>query len=78
MSVYPRNQRISNKTNRVLALRNNNALYPLACFQVDLPDGHVSKVGSTLMATATRVALSGDPKSLVQPIAGQAYVILAF
>jgi hypothetical protein len=33
-----------------------NALDPLACLQVDLPDGHVSKVGSTLMATATRVA----------------------
>jgi hypothetical protein len=33
-----------------------NALDPLACLQVDLPDGHVSNVGSTLVAAATRVA----------------------
>jgi hypothetical protein len=33
-----------------------NGLDPLACLQVDLPDGHVSNVGSTLVATATRVA----------------------
>ena len=33
-----------------------NALDPLACLQVDLPDGHVSSVGSTLVAAATRVA----------------------
>jgi hypothetical protein len=33
-----------------------NTLDPLACLQVDLPDGHVSNVGSTLVATATRVA----------------------
>src|SRR5260370_34285494 len=31
-------------------------MYPLACLQVDLPDGHVSNVGSTLVAPATRVA----------------------
>jgi hypothetical protein len=33
-----------------------NALDPLACLQVDLPDAHVSNVGSTLVATATRIA----------------------
>ena len=33
-----------------------NALDPLACLQVDLPDGHVTNVGSTLVAAATRVA----------------------
>jgi hypothetical protein len=33
-----------------------NALDPSACLQVDLPDGHVSNVGSTLVAAATRVA----------------------
>jgi hypothetical protein len=33
-----------------------NALDPLACLQVDLPDGHVSNVGPTLVASATRVA----------------------
>jgi hypothetical protein len=33
-----------------------NALDPSACLQVDLPDGHVSNVGSTLVATATRLA----------------------
>ena len=33
-----------------------NALDPSACVQVDLPDGHVANVGSTLMATATRIA----------------------
>jgi hypothetical protein len=33
-----------------------NALDPLACLQVDLPDGRVSKVGSTLVAAATRIA----------------------
>src|ERR1700732_1399221 len=33
-----------------------NALDPLACLQVDLPGGHVSNVGSTLVAAATRVA----------------------
>ena len=33
-----------------------NALDPLACLQVDLPDGHISNVGSTLVAAATRIA----------------------
>jgi hypothetical protein len=33
-----------------------NAQDPLACLQVDLPDGHVSNVGSTLVAAATRIA----------------------
>ena len=33
-----------------------NALDPSACLQVDLPDGHVTSVGSTLVAAATRVA----------------------
>jgi hypothetical protein len=33
-----------------------NALDPLACLQVDLPDGRVSQVGSTLAAAATRIA----------------------
>jgi hypothetical protein len=33
-----------------------NTLDPLACLQVDLPDGHVSNVGLTLVATATRLA----------------------
>ena len=33
-----------------------NALDPLACLQVDLPDGQVSNVGSTLVAAATRIA----------------------
>jgi hypothetical protein len=33
-----------------------NALDPLASLQVDLPDGHVTNVGSTLVAAATRVA----------------------
>jgi hypothetical protein len=33
-----------------------NALDPSACLQVDLPDGHVTNVGSTLVAAATRVA----------------------
>jgi hypothetical protein len=33
-----------------------NALDPLACLQVDLPEGHVFNVGSTLVAAATRVA----------------------
>jgi hypothetical protein len=33
-----------------------NALDPLVCLQVDLPDGRVSKVGSTLVAAATRIA----------------------
>jgi hypothetical protein len=33
-----------------------NALDPVACLQVDLPEGHVSNVGSTLVANATRVA----------------------
>jgi len=33
-----------------------NTLDPLACLQVDLPDGHVSNVGSTLVAAATRLA----------------------
>jgi len=33
-----------------------NALDPLACLQVDLPAGHISNVGSTLVAAATRIA----------------------
>jgi hypothetical protein len=33
-----------------------NALNPLACLQVDVPDGRVSKVGSSLVAAATRIA----------------------
>jgi hypothetical protein len=33
-----------------------NALDPSACLQVDLPDGRVSEVGSTLAAAATRIA----------------------
>jgi hypothetical protein len=33
-----------------------NALDPSACLQVDLPDGYVSNVGSTLVAAATRIA----------------------
>jgi hypothetical protein len=33
-----------------------NALDPLTCLQVDLPDGHISNVGSTLVAAATRIA----------------------
>jgi hypothetical protein len=33
-----------------------NALDPLACLQVDLPDGLISEVGSTLAAAATRIA----------------------
>jgi hypothetical protein len=33
-----------------------NALDPLASLQVDLPDGHVTNVGSTLVAAATQVA----------------------
>jgi len=33
-----------------------DALDPSACLQVDLPDGRVSEVGSTLAAAATRIA----------------------
>jgi hypothetical protein len=33
-----------------------NALDPLACLQVDLPEGRVTNVGSTLVAAATRIA----------------------
>jgi hypothetical protein len=33
-----------------------NALDPLTCLQADLPDGHISNVGSTLVAAATRIA----------------------
>jgi hypothetical protein len=33
-----------------------DAVDPLACLQVDLPDGRVSEVGSTLAAAATRIA----------------------
>jgi hypothetical protein len=33
-----------------------NALDPSACLQVDLPDGRVSKVGSALVAAASRIA----------------------
>jgi hypothetical protein len=33
-----------------------NALDPSACLKVDLPDGSVSEVGSTLTAAATRIA----------------------
>jgi|ERR1700678_3171420 hypothetical protein len=33
-----------------------NALDPLASLHVDLPDGHVTNVGSTLVAAATQVA----------------------
>jgi hypothetical protein len=33
-----------------------NAVEPSACLQVDLPDGRVSEVGSTLTAAATRIA----------------------
>jgi hypothetical protein len=33
-----------------------DALHPLACLQVDLPDGRVSEVGSTLAAAVTRIA----------------------
>jgi hypothetical protein len=33
-----------------------DALDPLACLQVDLPDGRVSEVGSTLAAAVTRIA----------------------
>jgi hypothetical protein len=33
-----------------------DALDPSACLQVDVPDGRVSKVGSTLAAAATRIA----------------------
>jgi hypothetical protein len=33
-----------------------NALEPSACLQVDLPDGRVSEVGSTLAAAATQIA----------------------
>jgi hypothetical protein len=32
-----------------------NAMDPSACLQVDLPDGHVSSVGSTVVAAATRI-----------------------
>jgi|GEM_PF-6623155 hypothetical protein len=38
-----------------------NPLDPSACLQVDLPEGHVSNVGSTLVAAATRIA--SQPKS---------------
>ena len=33
-----------------------NALDPSACLQVDLPDGHISNVGSTVGEAATRIA----------------------
>jgi hypothetical protein len=33
-----------------------DALDPLACLQVDLPDGRVSEVGPTLVAAVTRIA----------------------
>ena len=33
-----------------------NVLDPLACLQIDLPDGQVRNVGSTLVAAATRIA----------------------
>jgi hypothetical protein len=33
-----------------------DALHPSACLQVDMPDGRVSEVGSTLAAAATRIA----------------------
>ncbi|MBV8224442.1 MAG: hypothetical protein JO232_04550 [Verrucomicrobia bacterium] len=33
-----------------------SVLDPLTCLQVDLPDGRVSNVGSTLVAAATRIA----------------------
>jgi len=33
-----------------------DALHPSACLQVDVPDGRVSEVGSTVAAAATRIA----------------------
>jgi hypothetical protein len=47
-----------------------NALNPLACLQVDLPDGRVSKVGSTMVAAASRIAngkTTRKPNNLAQP-----------
>jgi hypothetical protein len=47
-----------------------NALDPLACLQVDLPEGRVSEVGSTLAAAATRIAngkTTRKPSNLAQP-----------
>jgi hypothetical protein len=47
-----------------------NALDPSACLQVDLPDGRVPRVGSTLVAAATRIANGKTirkPNSSAQP-----------
>ena len=47
-----------------------NALDPSACLQVDLPDGSVSEVGSTLTAAATRIAnqrTTRDTRHLAHP-----------
>jgi hypothetical protein len=47
-----------------------NALDPLACLQVDLPDGRVSEVGPMLAAAATRIATRRTPHKsshLTQP-----------